>query len=143
MQEEVLTETPLVVHNVGTEGMCEDLAILSKWVKKELFVKVKFLYNLEKDCMIEGALYNEFLTDCKDRLVGLKLNANKGQDYKRLYVHSLWNRATKKKKNVIADGLNTRRSSIYSATQNRFTGKLMFVNPMYTTMLAHPVLDST
>jgi hypothetical protein len=93
--------------------------------------------------MIEGALYNEFLTDCKDRLVGLKLNANKGQDYKRLYVHSLWNRATKKKKNVIADGLNTRRSSIYSATQNRFTGKLMFVNPMYTTMLAHPVLDST
>jgi hypothetical protein len=130
--QESFTDTPLVVDNVGTEGECEDIAILFKWVKKELFVKVKFLYNMEKDCMIEGFLYNEFHTDCKDRLVGLKLNAHKDQDYKRLYAHSLWNRATKKKKNIIADGLNTRRSSIYSAMQNRFTGKpLMFVIAMY------------
>jgi hypothetical protein len=110
------------VNVVQTDGMEDDLIILSRWVKKEMFIKVKFLYNLEKDLRIDGAIYNMFLMDCKDRLVGLKLYADKSPDYKKLYVQALWNRATKKRRNLIADGLNTRRSSIYSATQNRFTG---------------------
>ena len=118
--QELNMEDPVNV--VQTDGMEDDLIILSRWVKKEMFIKVKFLYNLEKDLRIDGAIYNMFLMDCKDRLVGLKLYADKSPDYKKLYVGALWNRATKKRRNLIADGLNTRRSSIYSATQNRFTG---------------------
>jgi hypothetical protein len=52
---------------IGAEkdGLTEDLLILSKRVKKEIFVTVKFLYNQEKDLRIEGLLYNLFLSQCK------------------------------------------------------------------------------
>jgi hypothetical protein len=120
MQELNLAD-PNNVHE--NQGMSDDLIILSRWVKKELFVKVKFLYNIDKDLMIDGFIYNMFLFDCKDRLVGLKLNAGTGTARRTQYVWALWNQATKKRRNLIADGLNTRRSSIYSASQNRFTGK--------------------
>ena len=108
------------------DGMTEDLAILSRWVKKELFVKVKFLYNPEINLMIGGKIYNMFLLDCKDRLVGLKLLAASDSDCRNRYAQALWSQETKgKRRNLISDGLNTRRSSIYSATQNRFNGKKM------------------
>ena len=106
------------------DGRCDDLLILSRWVRKELFAQVKFLYNPEVDLRIRGRLFNTFLRDCKDRLVGLKLNANRNSDYKMMYAESLWTEATRKKRNLVADGLNARRSSIYSATQNRFNGKI-------------------
>ena len=105
------------------DGRHEDLKIISQWVRKELFVKVKFLYDVEEDLAVNGNIYNHFLRDCKQRLVGLRLNADRPSDYRRKYVESLWNQATRKKRNLISDGLNARRSSIYSATQNRFIGK--------------------
>ena len=105
------------------EGRTEDLTILASWVRKELFSKVKFLYHPENDLRVNGQLFKMFLRDCKDRLVGLKLNVGSGSEYKRLYVESLWTEGTKKKSNLVTEGLNARRSSIYSAMQNRFTGK--------------------
>ena len=107
------------------DGRSDDLSILARWVRKELFAKVKFLYNPEVDLRLDKALFKMFVRDCKDRLVGLKLNAGSSSEYRRLYVESLWTEATKKKCNLVADGLNARRSSIYSAMQNRFTGTLI------------------
>lgn len=104
-------------------GRSEDLAILSCWVRKELFAQVKFLYNPDVDLRINGKLFKLFLGHCKDRLVGLKLSVNSGSEYRRLYVESIWTEATSKKRNLVTDGLNARRSSVYSASQNRFTGK--------------------
>ena len=72
------------------DGRCDDLLILSRWVRKELFAQVKFLYNPEVDLRIRGRLFNTFLRDCKDRLVGLKLNANRNSDYKMMNAESLW-----------------------------------------------------
>ena len=116
------------------DGMTEDLAILSRWVKKELFVKVKFLYNPEINLMIGGKIYNMFLLDCKDRLVGLKLLAASDSDCRNRYAQALWSQETKgKRRNLISDGLNTRRSSIYSATQNRFNGKKMALLQLIST----------
>ena len=106
-----------------TNGRKEDLLIISQWVRKELFVNVKFLYQPDEDLAVNGQIYKKFRHDCKDRLVGLKLAARKSQDYRENYVKSLWNEATRKKCNLVANGLNARRSSIYSATQNRFSGK--------------------
>ena len=106
------------------DGRCDDLLILSRWVRKELFAQVKFLYNPEVDLRVGGMLFNMFLRDCKGRLVGLKLNANRNSEYKMMYAESLWTEATRRKRNLVADGLNARRSSIYSATQNRFNGKI-------------------
>ena len=108
-------------------GREEDLKILSQWVRKELFVKVKFIYDVEEDLALNGNIYNHFLKDCKQKLVGLKIHADQPSEYRRKYVDSLWNQATRKKCNLVTDGINARRSSIYSATQNWFIGKCHYI----------------
>ena len=35
------------------DGRIDDLLILSAWVKKELFIQVKFLYELDKDLAVK------------------------------------------------------------------------------------------
>jgi hypothetical protein len=109
------------------DGSTEDLLVIARWVRKELFVKVKFLYDIEQDLRIDGPIYNMFVTDCKGRLIGLsKLsNAAIGSPSRTRYVQSLWKKATGKKKNFVGEGLSQRRSSIYSATQNRFNGEFL------------------
>jgi hypothetical protein len=100
----------------------EDMALLSQWAKNDLFEKVKFLYNPEKDLKVNGSLYNLFVADCKSRLVGLKSPLANGE-YRKMYVQFLWQEGNKKKVNVVANGLTTRRSGVYAAMQNRFVGK--------------------
>ena len=121
MQESIDDELTHI--GVQTDGLTEDLLILAKWVKRELFVRVKFLYNQEKDLRIGGSLYNLFVLQCKGRLVGMKVHSGRSEDFKDKYIKAVWSRGTNKKKNLVTEGLNTRRSGVYSATQNRFTGK--------------------
>lgn len=101
----------------------DDLAVLSRWVKLELFDAVKFLYKQEEDLKVNGTLFNMFIRDCRQRLVGLKVDAADNQAYRRMYVESIWSEATRKRNNIINDGLSARRSGVYSAMQNRFFGK--------------------
>ena len=63
------------------DGREEDLKIISQWVRKELFVKVKFLYDVEEDLAVNGNIYNHFVRDCKLKLLGLKLNADQPSEY--------------------------------------------------------------
>ena len=100
----------------------EDLVILAQWVKNDLFERVKFLYNHEQELQVNGRLYKQFVNDCKGRLLGLKVPHAVGE-YRRLYVEQLWREANNKKRNLVANGLTIRRSSIYSSMQNRFVGK--------------------
>jgi len=108
------------------DGRSDDLLILSAWVKKDLFNQVKFLYELDEDLAVNGQIYNKFLLECKDRLVGLKIRERETSEYRRRYCESLWNHATRNKGNLVTRGLNVQRSSIiYSGTQKRFhDGKL-------------------
>jgi hypothetical protein len=103
--------------------MIEDLHLLSRWVKTDLFEMVKFLYEPETELKVDELLYKLFVRDCKDRLVGLQGPTAKGP-YRKLYVELLWLEANKKKTNLVANGLTTRRSTVYSAMQSRFVGKL-------------------
>jgi hypothetical protein len=84
----------------------EDLVLLSNWAKVDLFEKVKFLYNPEKDLQINGRLFKLFVNDCKDRLVGLKGPQAVGE-YRRMYVELLWQEANQKKKNIVNSSLVT------------------------------------
>ena len=93
----------------------EDLNVLTRWVKTDLFEKVKFLYNPDKELQVNGVLYNLFLNDCKGILRGLKTPMATGGEYRRLYVGLLWQEASNKKRNIIANGLTSRRTSIYAA----------------------------
>jgi|GEM_PF-7010027 len=113
-------------HNINhqdDEVNSEDLAIVSRWARKKLFNTAQFIYNPQTDLKINGPLYDIFCDDCGPQLVGLKLLKGQSQDVRYQYVESLWAEATKKRTNRITDGLNARRSSIYSAMQNRFIGK--------------------
>lgn len=101
----------------------EDLDVLSSWVKKELFEKVKFLYDADNELRLNGELYCHFVRSCKDRLIGLKGVEAVGE-YRRLYVELLWQEANQKRRNLVANGLTMRRSSVYSGMQNQFVGKL-------------------
>jgi hypothetical protein len=100
------------------------LLLLGQWARTDLFERVKFLYNPEKDSQVNGPLYKLFVNDCKHRLVGLKGQLTTG-DNRRMYVELLWQEANRKRRNLIANGLQTRRSSVYTAMQNRFIGKLV------------------
>ena len=100
----------------------DDLILLSQWAKNELFEKVKFLYNPEKDLRVNGALYTLFVSDCHSRLVGLKSPIATGE-YRKMYVQFLWQEGNKRKVNLVANGLTKRRSVVYAAMQIRFVGK--------------------
>ena len=104
----------------------EDLEVLSNWVKRELFEKVKFLYDTDRELQINGDLYYLFVSLCKDKLIGLK-ERNAVGEYRRLYVELLWQEANQKKRNLVANGLTMRRSSVYLAMQNRFVGTSFLV----------------
>ena len=71
---------------------------------------------------MNGRLYKLFINDCKDRLVGLKGPMAVGE-YQMMYVELLSQEANKKRRNLIATGLVTRCSSVYTAMQNRLVGK--------------------
>ena len=43
----------------------EDLLLVSQWAKTNLFEKVKFLYNPDKDLQVNGRLYKLFVNECK------------------------------------------------------------------------------
>jgi hypothetical protein len=100
----------------------EDIIVMASWAKGELFKKKKFIFDAEVELRVRGNLYRHFAKDCKDKLVGLK-RIGGGQANKQMYLDLLWNEGTAKKKNVIANGLQTRRSSVYSSMYNRFVGK--------------------
>jgi hypothetical protein len=100
----------------------EDFAVLKRWVRDVLFEKVKFLYNNAQDLRVGNALYNKFVRDCKDRLVGLKYTTG-GTEPEKVYLELLWTTANGKNRNIVSTGLTTRRSTVFSSMQNQFTGK--------------------
>lgn len=100
----------------------EDIEVMASWAKGELFTKKKFIFNPEVELRVGGNLYRHFAKDCKDKLIGLK-RIGGGQANKKMYLDLLWNEGTAKKRNVVKDGLQKRRSSVYSSMYNRFVGK--------------------
>jgi hypothetical protein len=98
-----------------------DFQVLKNWVRNELFDKVKFLYNQANELRVNGVLYRLFVADCRDRLVGLK-TGQRNDEYAKLYMAMLWTEANQKKRNMVANGLTTRRSTVFSSMQNQFVG---------------------
>lgn len=98
-----------------------DFQVLKNWVRNELFDKVKFLYNQANELRVNGVLYRLFVADCRDRLVGLK-TGQRSDEYAKLYMAMLWTEANQKKRNMVANGLTTRRSTVFSSMQNQFVG---------------------
>jgi hypothetical protein len=100
----------------------EDLELMAAWTRNELFKKKKFIFNAKEELKLRGNLYCHFANDCKKRLVGIRRFGD-SQENKRMYLDMLWKEGTGKGRNIIAIGLQSKRSSVYSAMFNRFIGK--------------------
>jgi tRNA splicing ligase len=118
--------------NINTEEVTmvdsRDFEVLKLWTREELFEKVKFLYNPKEELKLGNDYFKLFITQCKHKLSGLK-----GQEgpqhfnYRKLYVQMLWTNGNKSPKSIVANGLHTRRSSIYTAMYNKFIGTVILV----------------
>jgi hypothetical protein len=95
----------------------EDLALIVKYIKNDLYPKVKFIYNARDDLAVTGRIYRNFLSTCKDRIGGPGLTAQHHKDY----MARLWaeGRTNHLQKNALA----AKRSAVYTVMQNKFSGK--------------------
>jgi hypothetical protein len=110
------------IERTDNEVEKQDLEVLSRWVKKTLFGKVKFIYRPEVDLKADGDLFWLFVKDCKGKLQGLSRLANGGSGQRRMYLKMLWAEATKKP-NRVSEGLSIKRSTVYTSMHNQWVGK--------------------
>lgn len=108
-----------------------DVNQVKTWVKDVLFEKVKFLYDQEDDLQVGGALFEQFVIDLKGRLSGEKKHSlcatpyekKQVEEYNQFYYQLLWRDCTAKGKNLVAKGLDSKRSTALTAMSNKFIGK--------------------
>ena len=102
-----------------------DLDTMKRWVKDDFFQKVKFIYNADKELKVDSDYFKLFVKDCKDRLIGLKARqGNENKELRKMYIQMLWQQANKPNVDIVKNGLIGRRSSIYTAMNNKFDCKL-------------------
>ena len=59
----------------GSKQKKEDLEVVIKYVKNDLFAKVKFIYNPKVDLAVGGKIYTDYKRKCKNRIGGRGLTA--------------------------------------------------------------------
>ena len=115
--------TRLYGTNVSSSGVqTKDMETLTRWIRGEMFGEVKFIYQPDEDLRTGGKIYRWYVKSCKESLLGLREIDRTNQDARRKYVEDLWKDATMRKRCLVQDGLASRRSSVYTAMQNRFNG---------------------
>ena len=111
----------LVAHNNNLQvcDLTEDLGLLSKWVKEDLFRGCKFVYRGKADLELPGVFYSLFKAQCGPKLAGFRQAV--GEDARRSYLEKVW--IVGVRQNSVSNGLALRRSGIYTVMQNRFMGE--------------------
>ena len=94
----------------------DDQDVIIKYVKDELFPKVKFLYTAD-DLAVGGRIYVDYKNKCTNQLgeVGQHPEARK------TYIEAVWNAALTSQ--VQKHALAQKRSALYTVMQNKFSGK--------------------
>jgi hypothetical protein len=115
-------------NDFATPHLEDDLGQILKWTKEVLFRTRKFLlYRGKSDLEMDCYVYEEFEKTCLNVLKGPAAFEEQGDHLtKRAYVQLLWNKATDT--NIVAFGLSTNRSSVYTLMQNRFMGKYCWID---------------
>ena len=116
--------TPVNVPTRPTRVLQEDLNMVAKWVKDELFETVKLVPNPEIYLAVNGYIYQCYLGDCGPKMAGLRRPEAVGE-YRRMYCEMLWLEANRSKEYGVMKILTGCRSTVYSAAKERFMGKLM------------------
>jgi hypothetical protein len=101
-----------------------DLEAVVRYVKNDLFTKVKFLYDPKADLAVGGIIYSHYKEKCKNVLVG---NRGLVGESRNTYMQAVWSMAMTKQmqKNALAQ----KRSAVYTVMQNKFGGTFLMAWP--------------
>jgi hypothetical protein len=98
----------------------EDVKILAKWAREELFNNIKFLYRGKEDLEPRGMVFELFVKQCSQKLRGLGAAQENGEESTETYLRLVWAMAAKKQ--TLGAALSLRRRCVYTVMQNRFNG---------------------
>jgi hypothetical protein len=96
----------------------DDLEVVIKYIKDDLFEKVKFIYDAKVDLAVEGKIYADYKRKCKNKM-GLHLAT--GERTHDTYMEAVWSDAMTK--HIQRNALAQKRSAVYTVMQNKFSGK--------------------
>ncbi len=96
----------------------EDLEVVVRYVKEDLFPKVKFIYDPKVDLAVGGKIYTDYKRKCKNKM-GLHLAT--GERTHDTYMEAVWSDAMTK--HIQRNALAQKRSAVYTVMQNKFSGK--------------------
>jgi hypothetical protein len=105
------------VSQVTAKRKADDLGVIVKYIKNDLYPKVKFIYDPKIDLAVGGKIYHDYLNKCKDRIGGRSLTDQNYNDY----MEALW--TTGMTKHLQKNALAAKRSAVYTVMQNKFSGK--------------------
>jgi hypothetical protein len=106
----------------GSKQKRDDLEVVVKYVKNDLFAKVKFIYDAKVDLAVGGKIYTDYKRRCRDQIGGRGLTTEPHDTY----MEAVWTTALTKQlqKNALAQ----KRSAVYTVMQNKCSGKLAWVD---------------
>jgi hypothetical protein len=119
----------------GNKQKREDLEIVIKYVKNDLFAKVKFIYDPKVDLAVGGKIYSDYERKCKNLIGGRGLTPESHATY----MEAVWTAAMTK--HIQKNGLAQKRSAVYTVMQNKFSGMFaldaVLTRVMLVTLNAH------
>lgn len=95
----------------------DDLEVVIKYIKDDLFAKVKFIYDPEVDLAVGGKIYTDYKRKCKDQIGSQGLSTVSHDTY----MEAVWTSAMIK--HIQKNALAQKRSAVYTVMQNKFSGK--------------------
>ena len=95
----------------------DDLDVVIKYIKDDLFSKVKFIYDPTVDLAVGGKIYQDYRSKCRDHIGGPGLSTANHDTY----MEAVWTSAMVK--HIQKNALAQKRSAVYTVMQNKFTGK--------------------
>jgi hypothetical protein len=101
----------------GSKQKKDELEVVIKYIKDDLFAKVKFIYDPEVDLAVGGKIYADYKRKCGDQIGGIGLSAA-GHD---TYMEAVWTSAMTK--HIQKNALAQKRSAVYTVMKNKFAGK--------------------
>jgi hypothetical protein len=112
------TEAAMSNSIAGSKQKRDDLEVVIKYVKNDLFAKVKFIYDAKVDLAVGGKIYSDYQRKCKNLIGGRGLTAESHDTY----MEAVWTAAMTKHVQKIS--LAQKRSAVYTVMQNKFSGML-------------------
>jgi hypothetical protein len=112
------TEAAMSNSIAGSKQKRDDLEVVIKYVKNDLFAKVKFIYDAKVDLAVGGKIYSDYQRKCKNLIGGRGLTAESHDTY----MEAVWTAAMTKHVQKIS--LVQKRSAVYTVMQNKFSGML-------------------